>query len=578
MAETSDGDNTSRHFKNILDNEKTSLSIKNSMPFAKLCNAIAMNNGKLHDSVTDDFKKKINSEPFKKYLMIPKTTIVEVNFVQPNLKILFSQKSKNNEHMIEIPLNVNTINTASDYYVKKITETNDQNQQVITNNSSIEEKFSALFEKIEKLTEENQKLKQTILELKQNANNNTSDGERRRKRIRGKTTQTTANTTTSNIVNTTPVESIEIDASSEDSLNSVEHNSMKATTKSQQQNQSGADEACAKATQSIQPNGKQIRNKHIPPIVVFDDNQKRMNEKILNNKICERNEYHFVRVNKSKYRIIVSNINQYDKIIELLNEMAIKYHTYTPPERKPIHVLIKNVPVCYDESEILDFLNNDHGLFPIKITKFITKYMQENNIQSTIWHASFDPKTDKTCIFSVKHIGNQYGIAVEPIKNKSVTQCRRCWRFEHTQTNCTYDIRCPNCLATHATGNCALDKNRALKPACVNCKSEAHAATSKECPVYARIFERRNNAGNKNKKQTKPASNEQSNQAAQLNLKKGGTYANVVGQKSSQKQNHQASNVGDLRDIMKELAAQQVKLNQMFMNIAPQLFGFNANG
>lgn len=104
MAETSDGDNTNRHFKNILDNEKTALSIKNSMPFAKLCNAIAMNNGKLHDSVTDDFKKKINSEPFKKYLMIPKTTIVEVNFVQPNLKILFSQKSKNNEHMIEIPL------------------------------------------------------------------------------------------------------------------------------------------------------------------------------------------------------------------------------------------------------------------------------------------------------------------------------------------------------------------------------------------------------------------------------------------------------------------------------------------
>ncbi|RYE12570.1 MAG: hypothetical protein EOP45_22615 [Sphingobacteriaceae bacterium] len=138
----------------------------------------------------------------------------------------------------------------------------------------------------------------------------------------------------------------------------------------------------------MQPNSK--RNKHIPPIVVFDNNQKRMNERILNKNICARSEYYFVRVNKSKYRINVSNISQYDSIIVLLNELGIKYHTYTPPERKPIHVLMKNVPTCYDETEILEFLNKDHGLIPLKLTKFVTKYMLANNIQSTIWHASFN--------------------------------------------------------------------------------------------------------------------------------------------------------------------------------------------
>lgn len=299
----------------------------------------------------------------------------------------------------------------------------------------------------------------------------------------------------------------------------------------------------------------------------------------MNNKICARNEYHFVRVNKSKYRIIVSNINQYDTVIQLLREMGIKYHTYTPPERKPIHVLFENVPTCYNEDEILEFLSQDHGLFPIKLTKFVTKYMLENGIQSTIWHASFDPKTDKSCIFSVKHIGNQYGIAVEAIKNKSITQCRRCWRFEHTQTNCTYDTRCPNCLLSHTNGNCALDKNGALKLACVNCKSESHSATAKECPVYARILERRNNTGNKPNKQAKPApTTDRPNNPMQHNSNRNGTYANVLRPNFQQNQHQPKPNNDDLRDLMKELASQQIQLNKMLMNLAPRLLGTNANG
>lgn len=182
------------------------------------------------------------------------------------------------------------------------------------------------------------------------------------------------------------------------------------------------------------------REKNVPPIVVFDTDQKRMIERILHRNICTNTDCHFVRVNKSKYRIQVNTLQQYDAVLNLLSEVGIKYHTYTPTERKEIHVLLKRIPLCYDGADILHYLKNDHGLKPIRLTNFATKHMIESGVQSPIWHASFDPKTDKKRIFEIKHIGNLYGIVVEQLKNKSLTQCRRCWRFEHTQSNCTYHV------------------------------------------------------------------------------------------------------------------------------------------
>lgn len=579
MPDTSDGEGTNRHFKNV-ENIDTTAKIKTSVAFGKLCNSIVNNNGKILNIATDEFKRKLNGEQFKKGLQIPKSTVIEVNFVAPNLVILFAYRAKSMEHVLRIRLDNDTLTKANEFYMKKLAETEEKVRQTNAdkskqNSQPTDVNLATLIKKVEDLTNqlaretiENQRLKQMILDLKSNGTSKSDAEESKRKRIRGNNTPQSSN------IRNDSVERIEVDASSEDSASDSTLSTTNKKKKKQQNKQNSTDVTCAHSDQAVKPNSK--RNKHIPPIVVFDTNQKRMNERILSKNICARNEYYFVRVNKSKYRINVSNITQYDGTIALLNELGIKYHTYTPPERKPIHVLIKNVPTCYDETEILEFLNKDHGLIPLRLTKFVTKYMLANNIQSTILHASFDPKTDKSCIFNVKHIGNQYGIVVEAIKNKSITQCRRCWRFEHTQTNCTYDPRCPHCLLSHTFGNCALDKNGALKPACVNCKAESHSATAKECPVYARILERKNKPGNKTNKHPKPTVNvDQTDKSAQQNTGKNGTYANVLRPKSTQNQQHQTPIGEDLREFMKELAIQQIQLNKMFMDIAPRLFGPN---
>lgn len=61
MAETSDGDVTNRHFKNVENTENISLLIKATLQFGKLCNCIIKNKGILHDAVLDEYKKSLNS-------------------------------------------------------------------------------------------------------------------------------------------------------------------------------------------------------------------------------------------------------------------------------------------------------------------------------------------------------------------------------------------------------------------------------------------------------------------------------------------------------------------------------------
>lgn len=178
-----------------------------------------------------------------------------------------------------------------------------------------------------------------------------------------------------------------------------------------------------------------------------------------------------------------------------------------------------------------------------------------------------EPKTDKKRIYRVKQIGNQYGIIVEELKNKSVTQCRRCWRFEHTISNCTYDPRCNKCLETHSEGKCALDDNNALRPACVNCKKENHEATSKECPIYLRIAERRNNAGNKSAGQSTTIQTPSTNRK---NGEKRTSFEDTV--RSGASQDHSAKNLSanetsDLKSFLKQLLVQQSQMNNFLMRI-----------
>lgn len=611
MGEHSDGETLQRQFSNIKA-ETAPNQAANTYAFMKFCHN--MKNGTPRENCISELKAMANDDSFKEWLAIPKKTVIEPNIVNDFLSLLFAYK--NQSHSVKFKLTNTIIDGFSAKYVEEYLKTNAPTQQFQPNkvkndteisindenpttdqqhhaqNENDSSKVTRLEIQIGKLTEKvndlihalneererNKQLTQKLLdyEMKENA----KPHERKRKKPKKSASNATTGPTSGKNEMSCD-ETVDADDEITDFpkmnfnqiANASRSENIGVTTQNNTQNAAavnGNDDEPNAHTAKMPNTAK--RDKNIPPIVVHDSDQKRMNERIISRKICSRNEFHFTRVNKSKYRIHVGSLEQYDAVIAVLNEFGIKFHTYTPPERKTIHVLLKHVPTCYDEADIMTCLKDDYQLIPIKLTKFVTKQMLEKNIKSTMWHASFDPKTDKSRIYQIKHIGNQFGIVVEDMKNKSLTQCRRCWRYEHTQSNCSYDERCNKCLTVpyHGSGQCALDLNASLKPSCVNCRSESHAATSKECPVYQRILERKNTPGNKQTPtQTKPS--------ASANKQYSSTAPNVsfakVLQNNKPTRPKQSDKTIDpaLIDIFKQLAIQQTQMNNLLMQIAPQL-------
>lgn len=601
MTDTSDGETKQRQFANlrIVSPNESAQRVANSSEFMNLCYNITQ--GMNISVCVEEFKSRVNNDQFKKYMAIPRNSIIEPNISESNISLLF--KYKKHSHPLKIKINNELVNAISENYKKSVFLTEQtkaknssiDNENPISDTSqsqamSMEQKIDKLIQQVDNLTkllaEEQQKNKKlTEKLLKYESDYHIANKATKRKK---KIVNTSVNKKQFvNMSEDTCADVFSIDESMDSSEDEIQthlphtHNESDNVNELITTNTIPTNAPRGQATQQHSVSTKRNspgtkpptkREKNIPPIVVFDDDQKRMSERITNRKICTNTEYHFVRVNKSKYRIQVNTLEQYDAMLELLNEFGIKYHTYTPIERKPIHVLLKRIPICYNEEDILHFLKEDHGVIPIRLTKFTTKRMIDSGVESSIWHASFDPKTDKKRIFGIKHIGNVYGILIEQLKNKSITQCRRCWRYEHTESNCSYDVRCPNCLATHELGKCILDTNAAIKPACVNCNNDSHAANSRECPVYQRILNRKNSPGNKQPKKVNSMPNTTN---ANPHTSKGVSFAHAVRGGRQQNENTYSNTNIEMLNILKHLATQQMQMNELIMKIAPQLVSNN---
>lgn len=494
MTDTSDGEQLNRKFDNLKGSDTTQ-KIGKSFPFLRLCYNVKQ--GVNIDIIIKELKSQFNTDKLKEYFAIPRRTIVEPNIAnvtngaQRTVSLFF--KHKNNIFKSKIKLPDDLVDNISEKYINHYLKNQNENnntsididnptEQIPEQNTSakinttLEEKLDLLTEEVRKLTsllieekEKNKQLNEKLLEFQ--SKSNSSKTAKKRKIGNDNSYQTKRSNNAENEAMSVNETSDEYEESSDTADYPQLKKNKKAYNKATTKNTAVTPRATVVEQNALGPKSQTKREKNVPPIVVFDSDQKRMNERIKNNKACSNGAYHFVRVNKSKYRIHSSTLNQYDAILALLSELNIKYHTYTPNERKQIHVLLKHFPVCYEEDDILHYLKSEYELIPIRLSKFITKRMIDSGLQSPIWHASFDPKTDKKRIYGINHIGNLYGITVEELKNNSLTQCKRCWRFEHTHSNCRYDTRCNNCLASHEAGKCALDTNAALKPSCVNCKS-----------------------------------------------------------------------------------------------------------
>lgn len=240
-------------------------------------------------------------------------------------------------------------------------------------------------------------------------------------------------------------------------------------------------------TQRISQLNANTRNRSalIPPIVVEDnENRKQIWEAV--KKITDK--VTFSPINSKRYRICVTdNLENYQKVLELVKSAGLKGNTYTPKEFKPISLLVRNLEyVDVDETKIKEEFAKI-GVVVLKAVQWSTKMMASKN--KFFWLVQFHPKTDLAKL-KEKRLMMNVAVRYEPPTNKlKIMQCGNCKHFEHAKSSCFNEFRCIKCPEKHEPGACELPESS--KPYCCNCMKYDHAANSPNCPVYVRLLNRR---------------------------------------------------------------------------------------
>lgn len=227
------------------------------------------------------------------------------------------------------------------------------------------------------------------------------------------------------------------------------------------------------------------RNKKIPPVDIWSENTKAIQKKL--NDTFPRGSLIFWRINKSKFRVFPKTIEFREKLIEYLSKRGIHFNTYKQQDEKLINILIKNTDI--DEAELIRSELNSIGIEPHTIKRYETGYMRKNSIESKIWHLILHPNTDTKSLFNKKNIGAHI-VKYEFLKKPTITQCKRCQRFNHSASSCHLPYRCVKCSNQHEPGQCPLNtsKNK-TKLKCANCGGAHTANDAKQCPAFNKAIQ-----------------------------------------------------------------------------------------
>lgn len=241
-----------------------------------------------------------------------------------------------------------------------------------------------------------------------------------------------------------------------------------------------------KATLNTSQANTRNRSAEIPPIVVEDAGNR---QKIWND-VCQiTDKVTFYPINSNRYRICVTdNLENYQKVLDIVKGAGLKGNTYTPKDIKPISLLVRNLEFVegLDEEKIKTEYNNC-GVSVQKAVQWSTRMMASK--KKYFWLLQFHPKTDLT---KLKEKLLLFNVAVryeKPTNKLKIMQCSHCKHFEHAKSSCFNDFRCIKCPDKHEPGQCQLPDTS--KPYCCNCKKVDHPANSPNCPAYLKLLSRR---------------------------------------------------------------------------------------
>ena len=187
-----------------------------------------------------------------------------------------------------------------------------------------------------------------------------------------------------------------------------------------------------------------------------------------------------VRYSRGHLKIFTNSLQDYTKLKNALLQQKVAFYTHTLKEQKPIHLVIKGLPLI-DESIIAKELE-EKGIKCKKVILLKTK-----KETAPMYMVTFEKGTDLNEVRKIKTI-YYVGIFWEKFRNrKGFTQCHNCQEFWHGSNECHRPPRCVKCNLEHKTSEC--QKQKGEMAYCVNCKDFGHRANSTVCPTYIRLIE-----------------------------------------------------------------------------------------
>lgn len=178
-------------------------------------------------------------------------------------------------------------------------------------------------------------------------------------------------------------------------------------------------------------------------------------------------------------KIFPATDTDYRKMIKLVEEMTLPWHSYKLPEEQNLKVVLRGIPSEID-TELVTRELTARQFPPIKTIR-MTKKKDGKTLPMPL--VLIIMSKDQRKIYDITDLLG-LKIIVEPLRStRGSGQCYRCQLHGHAQTMCRAPHRCVRCGGPHMAHTCP--KAASEPPTCANCGGQ-HPANFGGCPKNPR--------------------------------------------------------------------------------------------
>lgn len=198
--------------------------------------------------------------------------------------------------------------------------------------------------------------------------------------------------------------------------------------------------------------------------------------------VCKTN--HFMKIlNTDEVKIQTTEADDYRNLVKSLTDRNTQFHTYQPKQARSFRVVLRGL---HPSSNVEDIKNEIEELNHEVINVYnIKQRRHENIVPLPLFYIDMKQKENNHEIYKLKTLLYTRVVIEPPNKKKTIPQCTRCQRYEHTWQYCNRMPRCVKCAGDHLTKQCPT-KRMGDNVKCILCTGN-HPASYKGCEYYTNL-------------------------------------------------------------------------------------------